>query len=158
MSARTRRALGAPVAVLALAGGLLAGCTAATPAPGAGGAGDAADGASASAAPSASPTGPAAAPSVDPSAPPPDLTSVEPPAPDDDQADAYLEGRVPDGVDPAAVLEAGVEACARMRYLAAVDADVLVEALRDDPDAAQWPDAVEHLCPDLSTYVDQAGR
>ena len=60
-------------------------------------------------------------------------------------------------MDPNAVLEAGVEACDRMRYLVTVDEDVLVEVLREGTESKDWPAAIEYLCPDLADYATQAG-
>jgi hypothetical protein len=92
-----------------------------------------------------------------PTGPPPDFSTLEPTEPDADAGEAYLAGRVPDGMDPAAVLEAGVEACDRMRYLATVDEDTLIEALQEGTESKDWPAAIEHLCPDLADYAEQAG-
>lgn len=142
-----RRALrwrAAPAAAVLLLG-VLGGCTAADP-----GAEEPTG--------SPEPTLPAdlTSPSADPTptTPPPDLDKVETADPTQEQVDAYLDGRVDEGVDPAAVLEAGTEACARMHYLEVVDAEALRTALTDTGEGGeQWQDAVTHLCPDLTEFL-----
>lgn len=88
-----------------------------------------------------------------PSLPPLEVGELPVAEPSEGQAEDYLADRVPEGVDPAAILEAGVEACNRMYYLEAVDPDVLAEALAGDEGQQGWIDAVEHLCPDLAEYA-----
>ncbi|MFI7287798.1 hypothetical protein ACIBRY_14285 [Streptomyces anulatus] len=67
----------------------------------------------------------------------------------------YLEDRVPKGMDPAAVLQTGQEACDKLRYLVKADRDTAVGAIATDeiPDAA---DAVAALCPQHQDLVDEA--
>jgi hypothetical protein len=67
----------------------------------------------------------------------------------------YLDDRVPVGVDPAAILQLGTEACDRIGYLERHDPDGLVAALREGeiPDAEA---AIEHLCPEYADYWSQA--
>ncbi|GGT72001.1 MULTISPECIES: hypothetical protein [Streptomyces] len=59
---------------------------------------------------------------------------------------AYLSGRVPKSMDPAAVLQNGQESCQRLERTAKRDRDAAVGALvaGDIPDAEA---AVNHLCP-----------
>ncbi|MEU0097945.1 hypothetical protein [Streptomyces sp. NPDC006267] len=67
----------------------------------------------------------------------------------------YLEDRVPEGMDPAAVLQTGQETCDRLRYLVKADRDTAVGAIAasEIPDAA---DAVAGLCPQHQDLVDEA--
>lgn len=59
----------------------------------------------------------------------------------------YLEGRVPEGSDPAAILQLGEEACDRVGYLERHDHEAAVSALRDgEIDNAEA--AIENLCPE----------
>ena len=59
----------------------------------------------------------------------------------------YLSGRVPEGTDPAAVLQLGQEVCERVRRTAAHDRDAAVDAvLTGDLRGARA--AVPQLCPD----------
>lgn len=58
----------------------------------------------------------------------------------------YLKDRVPQGVDPAAILEAGEEACAKIESAAATDDKLAREAIRSG-DIAHAEDAVHTLCP-----------
>lgn len=69
----------------------------------------------------------------------------------------YIEGRVPEGTDPAAVVEAGEEACYRLRYAKDVDPDAAVSALivGQVPNAA---DAIPHLCPELAPELALAEK
>lgn len=67
----------------------------------------------------------------------------------------YLADRVPQGMDPAAVLQTGQEACDKLRYLVKADRDTAVGAVAtgEIPDAA---DAVAGLCPQHQDLVDEA--
>ncbi|MFS0693223.1 hypothetical protein [Streptomyces nitrosporeus] len=67
----------------------------------------------------------------------------------------YLTGRVPEGMDPAAVLQTGEETCDRIRYLAKADRDIAVGAILTGEVAGAAP-AVEHLCPEHQDLVDAA--
>ncbi|AZM45707.1 hypothetical protein DMB38_07530 [Streptomyces sp. WAC 06738] len=58
----------------------------------------------------------------------------------------YLKDRVPEGVDPAAILEAGEEACAKIESAAATDDELAREAIRSG-DIAHAEDAIHTLCP-----------
>ncbi|MFF0729691.1 hypothetical protein [Streptomyces sp. NPDC004134] len=58
----------------------------------------------------------------------------------------YLKDRVPKGVDPAAILEAGEEACAKIESAAATDDELAREAIRSG-DIANAEDAIRTLCP-----------
>lgn len=58
----------------------------------------------------------------------------------------YLKDRVPEGVDPAAILEAGEEACAKIESAAATDEKLAQEAIRSG-DIANAEDAIRTLCP-----------
>jgi len=67
----------------------------------------------------------------------------------------YLEDRVPQGMDPAAVLQTGQETCDKLRYLVKADRDTAVGAIATEeiPDA---PAAVAGLCPQHQDLVDEA--
>lgn len=67
----------------------------------------------------------------------------------------YLQDRVPEGMDPAAVLQTGQETCDKLRYLVKADRDTAVGAIASDeiPDAT---DAVAGLCPQHQDLVDEA--
>lgn len=67
----------------------------------------------------------------------------------------YLSGRVPEGTDPAAVLQLGQEACERLARTAKADRDAAVAALiaGDIPGAR---DAVDGLCPDQKALLRAA--
>ncbi|TDC24184.1 hypothetical protein E1265_10475 [Streptomyces sp. 8K308] len=67
----------------------------------------------------------------------------------------YLADRVPRGVDPAAILEVGDEACYRIGYLERHDRAGALRALRDGeiPNAEA---AVEHLCPEYAELLAEA--
>lgn len=67
----------------------------------------------------------------------------------------YLADRVPQGMDPAAVLQTGQEACDKLRYLVKADRDTAVGAIAtgEIPDGA---DAVAGLCPQHQGLVDEA--
>ncbi|MGW2177634.1 hypothetical protein ACWCXX_05945 [Streptomyces sp. NPDC001732] len=69
----------------------------------------------------------------------------------------YLTGRVPRGMDPAAVLQTGQETCDRLGYLVKADRDVAVGAIvtGEIPDAVP---AVEHLCTRHRDLVREAAR
>lgn len=72
-----------------------------------------------------------------------------------EQEEKYLEDKVPEGADPAALLEVGEEACQRIGYLDRHDRGGAVEALRDGeiPGAEE---AVEHLCPEYRPLLKEA--
>lgn len=67
----------------------------------------------------------------------------------------YLSGRVPEDMDPSAVLQGGQEACQRIELTAQHDKDAAVGALI----AGEVPDAVaaiEQLCPAQQPLLDRA--
>lgn len=67
----------------------------------------------------------------------------------------YLTGRVPEGTDPAAVLQTGQETCDRLRYLVRADRDIAVGAIISGEVVDAKP-AVAHLCPQHQALVDEA--
>ena len=69
----------------------------------------------------------------------------------------YLIGRVPEGLDPAAVLEAGNAACARIGATAGASEKDAVSALRAGEIDNAAP-AVRHLCPEFAPLLKKAGR
>lgn len=64
----------------------------------------------------------------------------------------YLKDRVPEGVDPAAILEAGEEACTKIKSAAATDDELAREAIRSG-DIAHAEDAVRTLCPEYEDLL-----
>jgi hypothetical protein len=68
----------------------------------------------------------------------------------------YLAGRVPEGTDPAAVLQAGQEACSRIKSTASLDRKAVVSALKSGEIPGAKP-AVEHLCPTFRPLLRDAG-
>ncbi|RBM15873.1 hypothetical protein [Streptomyces sp. PT12] len=72
-----------------------------------------------------------------------------------EEQQGYLTDRVPEGVDPGAILDLGAETCDRIGYLERHDRAAAVAALRDGeiPDAAA---AVEHLCPEYAELLTEA--
>ncbi|WP_198668275.1 hypothetical protein [Streptomyces triticisoli] len=99
------------------------------------------------------PEGPSPAPSKGPVLPDAKLT----PATGSFTAEEkkYLHGRVPENMDPAAVLQVGQEACQRIERTAARDRDAAVGALiaGDVPSA---DDAIPRLCPKLKPLLSTA--
>ncbi|MFI6858410.1 hypothetical protein ACIBKZ_00685 [Streptomyces sp. NPDC050421] len=69
----------------------------------------------------------------------------------------YLVDRVPEGMDPAAVLQTGQETCDRLTYLVKVDRDTAVGAIVTGEIADAKP-AVEHLCVRHKDLVERASR
>ncbi|WP_406447669.1 hypothetical protein OG782_02160 [Streptomyces sp. NBC_00876] len=69
----------------------------------------------------------------------------------------YLVDRVPQGMDPAAVLQTGQETCDRLTYLVKVDRDTAVGAVLTGEIAGAKP-AVEHLCTQHRDLVTEAAR
>ncbi|MDQ0793369.1 hypothetical protein [Streptomyces sp. B1I3] len=67
----------------------------------------------------------------------------------------YLTDRVPQGMDPAAVLQTGQETCDRLRYLVKADRGIAVAAIVTGEVADAEP-AVAHLCPQHQDLVDEA--
>jgi hypothetical protein len=74
-----------------------------------------------------------------------------------EQQQEFLADKVPEGADPAAILEAGEEACHQVGYLARRDADAAVQALRED-EIPQAADAVTALCPEHLPLLEQAQK
>lgn len=69
----------------------------------------------------------------------------------------YLSGRVPEKMDPAAVLQGGQEACQRVERTAKRDKDAAVGALV----AGEIPgakDAITFLCPEQKPVLDAASK
>ncbi|MEV0784560.1 hypothetical protein AB0I52_16650 [Streptomyces sp. NPDC050423] len=69
----------------------------------------------------------------------------------------YLVGRVPKGMDPAAVLQTGQETCDRLTYLVKVDPDTATGAVATGEIADAKP-AVTHLCTQHKALVERASR
>lgn len=69
----------------------------------------------------------------------------------------YLEGRVPEGIDPAAVVAGGEEICERITRTAQVDRDAVVDAVRSK-EIRGAKGAVLHLCPQHKDLLTAAGR
>ncbi|OEU97966.1 hypothetical protein AN217_09065 [Streptomyces qinglanensis] len=69
----------------------------------------------------------------------------------------YLVGRVPQGLEPAAVLEAGRTACARLRSTAEASRKDAISALKAGEIDNAGP-AVHHLCPRFEPLLEAAGR
>ncbi|MET9859912.1 hypothetical protein ABZY93_11450 [Streptomyces smyrnaeus] len=69
----------------------------------------------------------------------------------------YLVGRVPEGLEPAAVLEAGRTACARLRTTAEVSRKDAISALRTGEIDNAGP-AITHLCPTFKPLLKAAGK
>lgn len=123
----------------------------------------------------ASPKPPAASPAADPAdatgtpAPPPsaDAKPTGPVLPDTKLVPKtgsftapekqYLSGRVPEKMDPAAVLQSGQEACQRVQRTAKRDKDAAVGAIV----AGEIPgakDAITHLCPEQKPVLAAAEK
>lgn len=68
----------------------------------------------------------------------------------------YLVDRVPKGTDPAAILEAGTAACARIGTVAEADRKAVISALKSG-EIANAEAAVEHLCPKYEPLLEAAG-
>ncbi|WP_129839563.1 hypothetical protein [Streptomyces sp. RFCAC02] len=73
-----------------------------------------------------------------------------------EEQEEYLEGRVPDGTDPDAILGLGTEACDRLGYLQRHDPDGVAAAVREGeiPGAEE---AVAHLCPEYAELLEDEG-
>jgi hypothetical protein len=69
----------------------------------------------------------------------------------------FLSGRVPEQMEPAAVLDLGKEACQRISRTARHDKDAVVAALvtGEIPDAEP---AITHLCPEHEPLLEAAGK
>ncbi|WP_412795340.1 hypothetical protein [Streptomyces sp. MS19] len=64
----------------------------------------------------------------------------------------YLTDRVPEGVDPGAILDLGTEACDRLGYLQRHDPASIEAAVRDG-EIPGAEDAVAHLCPEYADLL-----
>ncbi|MFI8885838.1 hypothetical protein [Streptomyces sp. NPDC053813] len=111
-------------------------------------------------------TAPSAGPGTTaPDDPPATRTSEPPKVPSDELTPAtgsftrkqkeYLVDRVPEGMDPAAVLQSGQETCDRLRFLVKADRDVAVGAIVTGEIADAEP-AIEHLCPHHGDLLREA--
>jgi hypothetical protein len=69
----------------------------------------------------------------------------------------YLVDRVPKGLEPAAVLEAGETACTRLRTTAEASKKDAISALKAGEIDNAEP-AVEHLCPKYKPLLEAAGK
>ncbi|MFD6226191.1 hypothetical protein ACFWFZ_04840 [Streptomyces sp. NPDC060232] len=128
--------------------------------------GDDAD-ADAKAKPPAASAAPDPADTPDPSAPAPDAKPTGPVLPDAKitpktgsftaEEKKYLSGRVPEKMDPAAVLQTGQEACQRVARTAKRDKDAATGAVitGEIPGAK---DAITHLCPDQKPVLAAAEK
>ncbi|MBM7440648.1 hypothetical protein [Streptomyces sp. HB132] len=148
-------------AAVALATAVLAACGSS------GGSGDGGGEAGAGGKPSvaASPTPSVAPPAARTTTPSPRKSTGTPKAPAGDITPAtgsltkkqkeYLTDRVPEGMDPAAVLQTGQETCDRLRYLVKADRDIAVGAIVSGEITDAKP-AVAHLCPRHQDLLDEA--
>ncbi|MFI7273283.1 hypothetical protein [Streptomyces sp. NPDC049879] len=66
----------------------------------------------------------------------------------------YLTDRVPEGVDPGAILDLGTEACDRLGYLQRHDPASIGAAVRDG-EIPGAEDAVAHLCPEYADLLPE---
>ncbi|WP_190232912.1 hypothetical protein [Streptomyces avicenniae] len=66
----------------------------------------------------------------------------------------YLTDRVPEGVDPGAILDLGTEACDRLGYLQRHDPESIGAAVRDG-EIPGVEDAVTHLCPEYADLLPE---
>jgi len=67
----------------------------------------------------------------------------------------YLSGRVPEGTDPAAILQAGQETCDRLAATAKIDRDATLGAIIAG-DIKDAEGAVKGLCPELKPLIEDA--
>ena len=107
-----------------------------------------ASGTSAAASPSGTPDGDgqAAADQSPQPAPEPTFSDVE---------KVFLEGKVPEGVDPNSVLQVGQERCDVLLSAKAADAEAVVSELITDP-SAEVSEAIRSLCTDLLPELEAA--
>ena len=68
----------------------------------------------------------------------------------------YLDGRVPKGIDPAAILAGGQEICERIARTAEVDREAAVDAVKSR-EIAGAKAAITHLCPKHKDLLAAAG-
>ncbi|MDX3763035.1 hypothetical protein [Streptomyces sp. AK02-04a] len=69
----------------------------------------------------------------------------------------YLTDRVPKGVDPAAILEAGQDTCDRIARTAEHDRKAAVDAIRSG-EISGARDAINKLCPEYKSLLEAAGK
>lgn len=69
----------------------------------------------------------------------------------------YLTNRVPKGIDPAAILEAGQDTCDRIARTAKHDRDAAVGAIRSG-EITGAKDAITQLCPQYKPLLEAAGK
>jgi hypothetical protein len=69
------------------------------------------------------------------------------------QEKKYLSGRVPEGTDPAAILQAGQETCDKLASTAKVDRDATLGAVIAG-EIKGAADAVKGLCPELKSLIE----
>ena len=69
----------------------------------------------------------------------------------------YLTNRVPKGVDPAAILEAGQEACDRVASIAEHDRKAAVQAIKSG-EITGARDAINQLCPEQKPLLKAAEK
>jgi hypothetical protein len=69
----------------------------------------------------------------------------------------YLADRVPEGMDPAAVLQIGQETCQRISRTAEHDRDAAVDAIRTG-EIANAESAITHLCPEQRPLLEAAKK
>ncbi|RSS84239.1 hypothetical protein [Streptomyces sp. WAC06614] len=74
-----------------------------------------------------------------------------------DNEKKYLSGRVPEQMDPAAVLQAGQESCERIRRTAKRDKDAATAAIVSG-EIKGAKDAVTYLCPEQKPLLDVAAK
>ncbi|WP_420079546.1 hypothetical protein ACN6AT_12180 [Streptomyces sp. JL4002] len=123
--------------------------------------------AQAKAKPPASSAAPDPADAPAPSAPAPDAKPTGPVLPDAKltpktgsftaEEKKYLSGRVPEKMDPAAVLQTGQEACQRIARTAKRDKDAATGAVITG-EIAGAKDAITHLCPDQKPVLAAAEK
>lgn len=70
-----------------------------------------------------------------------------------DRQKDYLVGKVPRGMDPAAVLQTGQESCERIAGTAAASPALARQAIRDG-EIADARDAITYLCPKFEILLD----
>lgn len=68
----------------------------------------------------------------------------------------YLEGRVPKGIDPAAIAVSGEEICQRITRTEEADRKAVIDAIRTGEIAGAKP-AITHLCPQHKDLLTAAG-
>ncbi|MGW0393599.1 hypothetical protein ACWDYJ_22430 [Streptomyces sp. NPDC003042] len=108
---------------------------------------DASEAPSAAASPDAEPTGPVL----------PDAKLTPKTGTFKDNEKKYLSGRVPEKMDPAAVLQSGQEACQRVERTAKRDKDAATGAVISG-EITGAKEAITHLCPEQKPILDAAQK